>query len=371
MMETTRTVSEPVIRIESLGKSFDGHPVVDDVTIDIRRGEIFVILGASGCGKTTLLRMLAGFERPDRGRVLIDGVDMTHAPPYARPVNMMFQSYAVFPHMTVAQNIGYGLRKEGRPKPEIDARVAEMVRLVKLDGLERRKPAQLSGGQRQRVALARALAKRPRVLLLDEPLAALDRKLREHTQFELGALQDQLGITFLVVTHDQEEAMTLATRIAVMDRGRFVQVDTPNRIYEYPANRFVAEFVGTTNLLECQVRGSDAEGLVLDCPELGATLLAGATAGVSAGEIVWLAVRPEKIQISKEPPPGNGRCVVPGVVADLAYYGGRSLYRVRTAAGRLLQVSAQNRVRAAERMLEWDQQVYLAWDRAAGAVLRE
>ena len=246
----------PLVRIEGVTKRFDGVTAVDGVSLEIMKGELFAILGGSGCGKTTLLRMLAGFEEPTAGRILIDGADMTEVPPYERPVNLMFQSYALFPHMTVEQNVAYGLRKERVPEPQVRERVAEMLALVKLGPLAGRKPDKLSGGEKQRVALARALVKRPKLLLLDEPLAALDKKLREHTQFELANVQDRLGVTFIVVTHDQEEAMTLSTRIAVMDEGRFVQIGTPGEIYENPRNRFVADFVGNINLLEGVVESS-------------------------------------------------------------------------------------------------------------------
>ena len=248
--------ASPLIQIRSVTKRFDGVTAVNDVSLDILRGELFAILGSSGCGKTTLLRMLAGFEHPTSGRILIDGVDMTDVPPYERPVNLMFQSYALFPHMTVEQNVAYGLKKERVPEPQIRERVAEMLALVKLGPLAGRKPDKLSGGEKQRVALARALVKRPKLLLLDEPLAALDRKLREHTQFELANLQYQLGTTFVVVTHDQDEAMTLASRIAVMHAGRIAQVGTPGEVYEYPANRYVAGFVGNINLIEGRVSGA-------------------------------------------------------------------------------------------------------------------
>ena len=246
----------PLVRIEGVTKRFDGVTAVDGVSLEIMKGELFAILGGSGCGKTTLLRMLAGFEEPTAGRILIDGADMTEVPPYERPVNLMFQSYALFPHMTVEQNVAYGLRKERLPESQVRERVNEMLSMVKLGPLAARKPEKLSGGEKQRVALERSLVKRPKLLLLDEPLAAIDRKLREHTQFELANLQYQLGTTFVVVTHDQDEAMTLASRIAVMHEGRIAQVGTPGEVYEYPANRYVAGFVGNINLIDGRVTGS-------------------------------------------------------------------------------------------------------------------
>ncbi len=296
---------------------------------------------------------------------------MTAVPPYERPVNMMFQSYALFPHMTVEQNVGYGLRKEGRPKSEIRERVGSLLELVRLDRMARRKPSQLSGGERQRVALARALIKRPKLLLLDEPLAALDKKLREHTQFELMNLQDELGITFMVVTHDQEEAMTLSTRIAVMNRGRLEQVGTPGEVYEYPCNRFVADFVGTINFFEAEVRGADDGVVRLHCPEAGVELRAMCPTAINAGARRWIAVRPEKILISKEAPEGEARTVLRGVVYDLGYFGNLSVYRVKLESGRILQVSGQNRRRSAVKTLEWDDEVYVSWDVASAILLDE
>ena len=364
--------SEPVIRAEGLSKSFGGQRVVDGVSFGVLPAEVFVILGSSGCGKSTLLRMLAGLESPDAGAIYLDGVDITDMPPYERPVNMMFQSYALFPHMSVEDNVGYGLRKEGVARGEICRRVKEMLHLVQLEGMEARKPEQLSGGQRQRVALARALVKRPRVLLLDEPLAALDKKLREQTQFELTSLQYRLGTSFVVVTHDQEEAMTLASRIAVMERGRFLQVAPPQEVYEFPASRHVAGFVGTANLFEGVVNAVSESITAIRVEGVATPLLGATAASFTAGQAVALALRPEKIRLSRTPPESRENiCVLQGVVQDLAYYGGRSVYRVRLAGGQEVLVSAQNRVRSATRHLEWDDAVYLYWDAASGVVLTQ
>jgi putrescine transport system ATP-binding protein len=361
----------PFVRIQGVSKHFDDFAAVDRVDLDIYKGELFCLLGGSGCGKTTLLRILAGLERPSAGRVVIDGVDVTDVPPYERPVNMMFQSYALFPHMTVEQNVAYGLKKEGLPAAEIAGRVREMLAMVQLPDFARRKPHQLSGGQRQRVALARALVKRPKLLLLDEPLAALDKKLRQHTQFELANIQYQLGVTFVVVTHDQEEAMALSTRIAVMDRGRIAQVGTPNEIYEYPRTRFIAEFIGTINMFAGAVETSDGERATVRCDEAGCTMAGALHAQLARETAVSCAVRPEKIYISREAPDGAARTVLKGVVFDLGYFGNLSLYKVKLGSGKIVQVSAPNRRRSAERTLEWDDEVYLSWDEASVVILTE
>ncbi|MFB3101340.1 MAG: ABC transporter ATP-binding protein, partial [Gammaproteobacteria bacterium] len=362
---------KPFIQIENVSKDFDGFIAVNNVSLDIYKEELFAILGGSGCGKTTLLRILAGFERPSSGRILIDGVDMTNVPPYERPVNMMFQSYAVFPHMTVEKNVAYGLKKEGIAKEEIQTRVSEMLELVQMSEFAQRKPHQLSGGQRQRVALARALVKKPKVLLLDEPLAALDKKLREHTQFELMNIQDQIGVTFVVVTHDQDEAMILSTRIVVMHKGELIQCGTPKEIYEYPINRYVADFFGTINLFEGNVSRIDDKTMEVECKEIRTTVKALSSDTTRANDQLTIAVRPEKISISKESPEGEDLSILKGIVWDLGYYGNLSIYRVRTETGKVIQVSAQNRIRSAERVLEWDEEVYLSWDIQSSVVLTE
>ena len=357
------------IRIQGVSKSFGDFVAVDNVSLDIAKGELFSILGGSGCGKTTLLRILAGFEVPSSGTVKIDGVDVTNLAPYDRPVNMMFQSYAIFPHMNVTANISYGLRKEGVAKTEIARRVDEMLELVQLSDFRNRKPDALSGGQRQRVALARALIKRPKVLLLDEPLAALDKKLRERTQFELMNIQDELGITFVVVTHDQEEAMTLSSRIVVMNKGRFEQVGTPKEVYEFPANRFVADFIGTINTFEGVVTVVEEDRIDVYCDEVGETLSALGRQLVEVGQSVHIAVRPEKIFISKERPAADDDVCVEGVVDDLGYLGNRSLYRIRVNSGRIIQVSSQNRRRSVTRFLEWEDKVWISWRPRSAVVL--
>ena len=357
------------IHIKGVSKRFGDFTAVDNVDLEIAQGELFAILGGSGCGKTTLLRMLAGFEIPSSGSIEIDGIDVTHQAPYDRPVNMMFQSYAIFPHMNVAKNVSYGLRKDGVARKEADQRVDEMLELVQLSEHKKRKPNQLSGGQRQRVALARALIKRPKVLLLDEPLAALDKKLRERTQFELMNLQDELGITFVVVTHDQEEAMTLAGRIAVMDKGQFQQIGTPKEIYEFPHNRFVADFIGTINTFEGVVTVVEEDQIRAYSDAAGETLVALGKQLVDVGQKIEIAVRPEKIFISKEKPADSEDTCIAGVVDDLGYLGNRSLYRIKLASGKVVQVSSQNRRRSINRFLEWEDKVWISWRPRSAVVL--
>jgi putrescine transport system ATP-binding protein len=356
----------PYLRLDGVVKRFAPDvAAVDGVSLAVAQGEFFALLGPSGCGKTTLLRLLAGFERPDEGRILIDGSDMADVPPYARPVNMMFQSYALFPHMTVAQNVGFGLKQDGLPRREVAARVAAMLDLVKLGRLGDRKPHQLSGGERQRVALARALVQEPKVLLLDEPLAALDRKLREETRFELVRIQQRVGITFLMVTHDQEEAMTMASRIAVMSAGRIVQLGTPQAVYEHPANRFVADFIGAVNLLAARVAGTEGGLLLLDSAEAGARLAA-AHAPLAAGTAVTIAVRPEKIALSAAPSGERNR--LDGRIAASAYRGDASTYEIELATGKILHAMVPNTQRHA-RPFAVGQSVGLAFAPDAAIVL--
>ncbi len=352
---------KPQIVIEGINKSFGAFIAVDTVNLRIFKGEMFALVGASGCGKTTLLRMLAGFETPSGGRILIEDADMTKVPPYERPVNMMFQSYALFPHMSVADNIGYGLRRLKLDAPTKTKRIREALDMVQLGALAKRKPHQLSGGQRQRVALARALIRRPKVLLLDEPLSALDKKLREQTQFELMNIQSQVGITFVFVTHDQDEAMALSTRIAVMNRGQVVQVGTPSEIYEFPQSRFVADFVGTTNLFEGTVHGSEPGHLIVHSREAGCDLIVDELGRFSSGQRVWVALRPEKIRLSKQPVSGERVNQVKGMVWELGYLGNRSTYRIKTETGKLITVFAQNERRTSEWFIDWSDEVYLSW----------
>ena len=359
----------PFIKIRDVVKKFDNFVAVDDVWLDIYRGEFFALLGPSGCGKTTLLRMLAGFEEPTSGTIIIDGVDMAEVPPYRRPVNMMFQSYALFPHMTVEQNVAFGLKQERLGRAEIARRVDEMLALVQMSDFARRKPHQLSGGQKQRVALARAVVKKPKVLLLDEPLGALDRKLREQTQFELVNIQESLGLTFVIVTHDQDEAMTVSTRIAIMDRGRTVQVGTPGEIYEYPNSLYVAEFLGEANVFEGRVIEAGKDHVVVHSEESGCDILADRGIDAVEGQEVYAIVRPEKIEISKQEPANTRVNSISGEVYDIGYLGSLSVYHVRLPSGAKVKVTAANRSRLVERPITWEDRVWLFWPSSASVVL--
>ncbi|WP_173949124.1 ABC transporter ATP-binding protein [Microvirga terrae] len=364
--------AKPLIRFSNVTKRFGDGVAVDYLSLDIFEGEFFCLLGPSGCGKTTLMRMLAGFETPSEGSITLGDQNLAGVPPYRRPVNMMFQSYALFPHMSVEKNIAFGLKQDGLPKDQIAERVGEMLRLVQLEKLARRYPSQLSGGQRQRVALARALAKKPKVLLLDEPLGALDKKLREETQFELMDIQHELHMTFVVVTHDQEEAMTMADRIAVMDHGRIVQVATPGEIYEQPKTRFIAEFVGDVNILEGHVQGrenglwrvkaSSAErSLTIDDPD----------EVLHSGQAVAIAVRPEKMVIHRDPPGPGAVNVLSGEVWDIGYLGDWTVYRVKLATGEILRVTRANASRFVDNPIDWDEQVHVTFAPDAAVILAE
>src|SRR5437773_1317097 len=360
----------PQILIEGVSKTYGAVKAVDEVTLHIYKGEMFALVGASGCGKTTLLRMLAGFTLPTSGRISIDGVEMSNVPPHERPVNMMFQSYALFPHMTVQDNVGYGLRRLPLAKAERQQRTREALEMVELGALAQRKPHQLSGGQRQRVALARALIRRPKVLLLDEPLSALDKKLREQTQFELIDLQYRVGITFIVVTHDQDEAMALATRIAVMAHGRVLQVGTPAEIYEFPRSRLVADFVGTTNLFEGTVSSCEPGLIRVHCAETGGELLVDDSGTFTVGQRVWVALRPEKVRLGKQPPNAARVNQLRGTVWELGYLGNRSTYRIRTTSGKLVTVFAQNERRTSEAAIDWSDEVFVSWSADAAVLLQ-
>jgi putrescine transport system ATP-binding protein len=359
--------AEPYVRIEAITKRFGSVAAVNNVSLKIYRGEIFCLLGGSGCGKTTLLRMLGGFEQPSAGEIYIDSEPMAGIPPYERPVNMMFQSYALFPHMTVEKNIGFGLEQEGLGRAEISRRVQEILDIVKMNQFAARKPHQLSGGQRQRVALARSLVKRPKLLLLDEPLGALDRKLREHTQFELLNIQQRLGVTFIVVTHDQEEAMTLATRIGVMNRGEIVQIGTPRQIYEFPTSRFVADFIGSVNLFEGQLIEDEPDYVRVRCEELPVPVHIDHGLSAAPDARLWVAVRPEKVMLSSRQPesPDNW---AHGVVKEIAYMGDLSIFLIELDGGRQIRVSQANSARKPEEVFGWDEGVYVSWDASSPVV---
>ncbi|MTH99799.1 ABC transporter ATP-binding protein [Roseibium sp. RKSG952] len=359
----------PFIEFRNVTKRFGDFVAVRNLSLKIYKREFFALLGGSGCGKTTLMRMLAGFEKPSEGQILLDGQDLAGIPPFRRPTNMMFQSYALFPHMNVEKNIAFGLKQDKLSKSEIDDRVREMLRLTKLEAFAKRKPHQLSGGQRQRVALARSLAKRPKVLLLDEPLGALDRKLREETQFELMNLQEELKITFLIVTHDQEEAMTVADRIAVMDAGEIVQVATPAEIYETPNSRFVADFIGDINLIEATVVEKNGQGAKLQAVEHGFLIDTVQDTGARVGERVWFALRPEKVRIRHGKPEGALVNAAGAMVWDIAYMGDVSIFHSRLNESTTMRSTVANVTRTVERPISWDEEVTLTWDRDAGVIL--
>jgi len=364
----------PLISIKNVSKQFGSFTAVDNVSLDIYEREFFALLGPSGCGKTTLMRMLAGFETPTSGSLMIGGEDLANTPPHQRPVNMMFQSYALFPHMTVEKNIAFGLEMDKLPKGEITSRVEEMLKLVKLEAFAKRKPHQLSGGQRQRVALARSIAKRPKVLLLDEPLGALDKKLREETQFELLDLQMALGMTFVIVTHDQDEAMTMADRIAVMNQGQFVQISPPAELYEQPTSKYVADFIGDINLLEGRVEKSERGRTILGSEMTGTrieTVTDSATGGtaIGMGDKAWFAVRPEKVSISLLPPSDATVNTATGTVWDIGYVGDISVYHVRLDGGGTMRASIANTRRVVERPITWEDKVFLTWAPDSGIVL--
>lgn len=387
--------AKPYIQLENISKSFDNTHAVKNLNLSIYKGELFSLLGASGCGKSTLLRILAGFENPTSGRILIDGIDITNWPAYKRPVNMMFQSYALFPHMTVFQNIAFGLKQERMELSEIEHRVHQVLDLVQMTSFGDRKPNQLSGGQRQRVALARSLVKQPKLLLLDEPMAALDKKLREQTQFELVNIQEKVGVTFIVVTHDQEEAMTMSTRMAIMEEGRIRQIGVPHDIYEFPNSKYVAEFIGTMNVFNGVVSADEPDHVVIDAPEAGGQLYITHTATMPLGSHVSVAIRPEKITISAMPPeeylvntspedeiieklideteqqietPTKRNCAK-GIVREIGYLGDMSIYHIELESGKRVQAAMTNFLRLTDRDVKWDDEVYLYWRPENGIVL--
>ena len=368
--------SAAFLQIRNVVKDFSGYKAVNNVSLDIAKGEIFALLGSSGCGKTTLLRMLAGFDTPTAGSIVLDGQDLAGMPPYRSPMNMMFQSYALFPHMTVWDNVAFGPRRSGMNKTEVAARVDEMLKLVQLVKFAQRKPHQLSGGQQQRVALARSLAKKPQLLLLDEPLGALDKKLREETQIELVNIIEQVGVTCVMVTHDQEEAMTMASRIAVMSEGRFLQVGAPGDIYETPANRFVADFIGNVNLMDGTVERDEKDHVTITCPDCMHYVDHGITG--TAGMKVSVALRPEKIRITRAPPdaahslagePGAAVNCVRGTVKAMSYFGSFSVYHLRLASGLVLKISTSNTERHRADDLIWGDTAWASWSPSAQVVL--
>ncbi|MEY3515953.1 MAG: polyamine transporter ATP-binding protein [Pseudomonadota bacterium] len=356
------------VRIEGIRKEFDGFVAVDDVSLSIRKGEIFALLGASGCGKSTLLRMLAGFEKPTAGEIILDGQSMNNIPPYDQAVNMMFQSYALFPHMTVEQNVAFGPNQKKMPKDEVARRVEEMLALVQMSKFAKRKPHQLSGGQQQRVALARAVATSPKLLLLDEPMAALDKKLRSQMQIELVNIVERLNVTCIMVTHDQEEAMTMAHRVAVMDAGRIRQVGTPDEIYEQPNSRFTAEFIGSVNLFEGRIGEDETDHVTIISPQMDAPIYVGHGITGYDGMSVSFAIRPEKVHIDKDEPAQKYN-KVRGVIEEIAYFGSHSVYHVRLPSGAKVLCNFVNMKRWASDNFTWNDVVWLSWNDNSGVVL--
>ncbi|OIQ28259.1 MAG: ABC transporter ATP-binding protein [Alphaproteobacteria bacterium MedPE-SWcel] len=359
---------KPLIQFRNVTKRFGDFTAIDNLTIDIFEREFFALLGPSGCGKTTMMRMLAGFETPTEGEIFLAGQDIVPVPPNQRAVNMMFQSYALFPHLSVWENIAFGLKREGMPKPEINARVEEMLRLTRLEKFARRRPHQISGGQRQRVALARSLAKAPKLLLLDEPLGALDRKLREETQFELMDIQEKTGTTFVIVTHDQEEAMTVASRVAVMDNGQVMQVATPADIYEAPNSVYVADFIGDVNLIEGKVSATGDGTFALHWRDGAEPLRVKSPTGFAEGQTAHLAIRPEKVTISAERP-AEAANAVQGKVLDIAYLGNLSTYHVELPTGDIIKAQTANTRRISRRDYTWEDTVWLSWTATGGVLL--
>ncbi|MEX3072717.1 putrescine ABC transporter ATP-binding subunit PotG [Vibrio alginolyticus] len=359
---------KPLLEIKGLTKSFDGHVAVDGLNLTINQGELFALLGASGCGKSTLLRMLAGFEQPTAGQIILDGEDLAEIPPYRRPVNMMFQSYALFPHMTVADNIAFGLKQDGMSRQEIDETVKQMLELVHMSDYAKRKPHQLSGGQKQRVALARSLAKKPKLLLLDEPMGALDKNLREKMQLEVVNILERVGVTCVMVTHDQEEAMTMASRMAIMNKGQFVQIGSPESIYEHPNSQFSAKFVGTVNIFEGMVENSQNDSCIVRSQELEHPICINEGISGVTGVPVMIGVRPEKMTLSTHTNHSANSCT--GVVEDIAYMGNQSIYHVRLPSGKLVTATLQNTTRLRKDMPTWEEKVTLSWDMESCVVLK-
>ncbi len=361
---------KPLIQFKNVTKRFGSFTAIDNLTQDIYEREFFALLGPSGCGKTTMMRMLAGFEEPTTGRILLAGQDMAKVPPNERAVNMMFQSYALFPHLSVWDNIAFGLKRMNMPKGEIEARVDEMLRLTRLERFAKRKPHQISGGQRQRVALARSLARAPKLLLLDEPLGALDKKLRQDTQFELMDIQEKTGTTFVIVTHDQEEAMTVASRVAVMDEGKIIQVATPDKIYEEPNSRYVADFIGDVNIIEGTAKKVGEDGYDITWAEGQEPFHAKSNLEMSDGQKAYIAIRPEKIAVSMDKPDGAYNSIK-GKIVDIAYLGNISTYHVEIPGGKTIKAQTANTRRLSRRSFTWEDDVWLSWTLTAGSVLEQ